>query len=144
MLKCKLPLLPATCLHAGLALSLLAISGCGAMSTSSSNRVLESMTISPATADAQTYTNGQVTFTAMGTFSKPPSPAMVPVPFVTPYSGNWMVSDANIATIDGNGVAKCVSGATGTVNVIAEVSADAADPGQTSVAVSASAQLTCP
>jgi hypothetical protein len=135
---------PANFLRAGFALSLLVISGCGAMNSSSNNRVLESMTVSPASADAQNYANGQVTFTATGTFSKPPSPAMVPVPFVAPYSGSWVVSDPNIAAIDQNGMAKCMPGATGTVTVTAQVSANSAGMGAMSVAVLAKAMLTCP
>ncbi len=57
----------ATLLLVALALQAL---GCG---SSNSNRILESMTITPANADAQNFANGQVQFTATGTFSKAPS-----------------------------------------------------------------------
>jgi hypothetical protein len=53
--------------------------GCG---TSDPNRALQSISVAPATADAQSFPNGQVQFTATGTFSRPPPPA--PVPFVAP------------------------------------------------------------
>jgi hypothetical protein len=35
---------------------------------------LQSVTLSPASANAQDFANGQVPFAATGTFSKPPSP----------------------------------------------------------------------
>jgi hypothetical protein len=116
--------------------------GCGSMN-SMSNRVLQSMVISPATADAQSSPQGQVQFSAMGTFSKAPSPA--PVPFVAPYSGSWATSDLNIATIDQTGLARCVAGAAATVTITAMASSNAGQGTQhTSTAVSGSAKLTCP
>ena len=117
--------------------------GCGTMN-SAQNRVLQSMTVSPATADAQTFPQGQVQFTATGTFSKAPSPATVPVPFASPYTGSWLSSNPNVATINQNGVAQCVAGASGTVTVKAIVSSNAAMGTQMSTGVSATSQLTCP
>jgi len=130
-----------------MALMLLAVAGCGANSNMmdqmmNSNRVLQSMTVAPATADGQNFMNGQVAFTAMGTFSKPPSPAMVN--FMAPFSGGWSVSNQNIATIDQNGMAQCVHEAVGTVMVTAQASSNAAGPGAMSTAVTATATLTCP
>ena len=117
--------------------------GCGGMG-SSPNRVLESMTLSPSSADAQTFPQNQVQFTATGIFSRPPSPATVP--FVAPYSGSWSVSDTNVATINQSGLAQCISGASGTVTVMATASSNSAtSPGTgTAVAVSGTAMLTCP
>ena len=117
--------------------------GCGSMG-SSSNRVLQSMTVSPAIADAQNFPQGQVQFSAMGTFSKAPSPALVPVPFVSPYTGSWLSANSNVATISQNGVAQCVAGASGTVTIQAVVSSNSAMGTQMSTGVSASSQLTCP
>ncbi|HEV2115858.1 MAG TPA: hypothetical protein VGR48_07525 [Terriglobales bacterium] len=115
--------------------------GCSAMN--SSNRVLQSIAVTPANADAQGSAMGQVQFTATGTFSKPPSPALVP--FVDPYSGSWMVSNTKIASISQNGMAQCVSGASGTVTVTAIASSNSAmGMGQMSTAVSGTAKLTCP
>lgn len=111
--------------------------GCGAMN---SNRVLQSMAITPSNATAQM---GQMQFTATGTFSKPPSPA--PVPFVDPYSGSWAISNLKIATISQSGLAKCISGASGTVTVTAIASSNSATGmGQMSTAVQGSTKLTCP
>lgn len=119
---------------------LLALVACGGMN--SSNRALMSMTLAPASADAQNFANGQVQFTATGVFSEPPSPATVT--FMEPFSGSWMISNSNIATIDQNGMAKCVSGASGVVTVSAIASSNSAQAPAMSTAVSASAVLTCP
>jgi len=117
--------------------------GCG---VSSSIRVLQSITVSPATADAKDFPNGQVQFTATGTFSKPPSPS--PITFADPYSGQWFVDPA-IATLveTGMGTAtfQCVAAALGTTTVRATASAGP-DQGQKamSIAVNGTATLTCP
>jgi Flp pilus assembly protein TadG len=117
--------------------------GCGSMN-SSSNRVLQSMNLSPATADAQSFPQGQVQFTPTGTFSMAPSPAAVPVPFVSPYSGSWSSSDPSIATINQSGVAQCVAGAAGTVTIQAMASSNSAMGPAMSTGVSGTAKLTCP
>ena len=131
----------ATLLLAALALQAL---GCG---SSNSNRILESMTLTPANADAQNFANGQVQFTAAGTFSKAPSPQQVT--FQPPYTGGWSLmgtNSASIATINQNGMAQCVpGGAAGTVTVQALASANAAmGTGATGVARTATTTLTCP
>jgi len=123
-----------------LAVISIATVGCSSMN-STSNRVLQSMTLTPANADAQT-TQGQVQFTAMGTFSMAPSPA--PVPFVSPFTGTWSTSDMNVATITQTGLASCVSGAAGTVTINAIASSNSGRGTQMSTAVSSSAKLTCP
>lgn len=116
--------------------------GCGAM-TSGSNRVLQSITVTPADADAQNFAMGQVQFTATGTFSKPPSPALVP--FSDPYSGSWEISNLSIATISQSGVAQCLPGKSGTVTITATASSNSATRmGQMSTAVEGTAKLTCP
>ena len=132
-----------TTLSAGL-LAVFAVMSIGCSSMNSmSNRVLQSMVISPATADAQSSPSGQVQFSAMGTFSMAPSPA--PVPFVAPYSGSWATSDLSVATIDQHGLAMCVAGASGTVTVSATASSNAGMGTQNmSTAVSGTAKLTCP
>jgi hypothetical protein len=126
-----------------LVIALLAIVGCGAMNTDmmNQNRMLMSMTVTPGTANGMNFAMGQVQFTAMGTFSKPPSPATVT--FVAPFSGGWSVSDMNIATINQNGMAQCMH--TGMVTVTAQASANSTSmPGAMSTAVTATATLTCP
>jgi hypothetical protein len=118
-----------------------ALNGCG-MNSMTPNRVLQSMTVSPAIADAARSPDGKVQFMASGTFSRPPSPDVVT--FVAPYSGSWAVSNLAVATISPSGLAQCVAGASGTVNVIAIASANSAGPGAMSIAVRGTAKLTCP
>lgn len=116
--------------------------GCGAM-YSSQSRVLQSIAVMPASADAKSSPMGQVQFTATGTFSQPPSPA--PVPFADPYSGGWTTSNPNIAKINQSGMAQCISGASGTVTVTATASSNSATGmGQMSTAVLGTARLMCP
>ena len=117
--------------------------GCGSMN-SASNRVLQSMTLNPAIADAQNFPQGQVQFTPTGTFSRAPSPAAVPVPFASPYSGSWASSDPTIATINQNGVAQCVAGASGTVTIQAMASSNSAMGPAMSTGVTGTAKLRCP
>jgi hypothetical protein len=124
----------------------LQVLGCGSGSMMNSNRVLQSMTISPAMADAQNFANGRVQFTARGVFNKPPSPQQVT--FQPPYSGGWSLI-ANgaqpVATMSATGLAQCVPGAVGTDTVVAMASANAAmGTGATGVMVQASTTLTCP
>jgi hypothetical protein len=118
--------------------------GCS-MSSSMSNRVLQSMTVSPATADAQNFANGQVQFSATGTFSKPPSPAAVP--FVAPYSGSWL-ADTSVVTLVGTSgntaTFQCVAGASGTITITAIASSNSANGPAMSTAVTGTATLTCP
>lgn len=123
---------------AALSLFVSFFAGCGSSYTS--NRVLESITVTPAKASAQGSSNGQVQFTATGTFSHPPSPAQVP--FTAPYSGGWQTSNPDIATINAAGVAQCV--ASGSVTVTAMASANKGGAGAMSVGVRGTAQLTCP
>jgi hypothetical protein len=135
----KIPAILSLCLLIAFAITTIACSSMNSMS----NRVLQSMVISPANADAQTSPQGQVQFSAMGTFSKAPSPA--PVPFVAPYSGSWATSDLDVATIDQTGLAQCVPGTAGTVTITAIASSNAGMGTQNmSTAVSGTAKLTCP
>lgn len=116
--------------------------GCGSM-YSSSNRVLQSIMITPANADAQNFTMGQVQFTATGTFSQPPSPATIP--FQPPYTGTWASSNLKIATVSQSGLAQCMAGGAGQVTISAIVSSNSATGGgQMSTAVTGKATLTCP
>ena len=118
----------------------LMFNGCG-MNSMTSGRMLFSMMVSPAMADATRSPGGKVQFKATGTFSQPPSPDVVT--FVAPYSGSWSVSNPDIATISPSGLAQCVPGASGTVDVIAVASANSAPPGAMSVGVRGMAKLTC-
>jgi len=77
-------------------------------------RSVQSITISPATADAQNYPDGEVQFKATAFYTTPPSP-------VTPISATWGACYQNAPTTDvsvsTNGIAHCASGAVGTYTV---------------------------
>jgi hypothetical protein len=119
---------------------MLILAGCG-------NSKLTSVTIAPATADAQNFPNGQVQFTAMGTFSDSSKP--VPLTTVT-----WCVGSSNglcngniasPATIDSNGLARCTGVLNGTATILAGTgnSMGMPDTGQ-KLRVFGTAKLTCP
>ena len=125
-----------------LALSAAISISCGSSNKASDFRILTGIAVTPETADAQDFPSGQVTFTANGTFSLPPSPA--PVTFTAPYAGSFTVSDGSIASIVSTGAGtvtvQCVSGATGAVSVVASAAAN----NGTKTVITASGQLTCP
>src|SRR5262252_11046555 len=56
-----------------------------------SGRVLTAINVTPTSADASQFPNGQVTFTATGQFSLPPLTG--PVTFTAPYSGQFTVAN---------------------------------------------------
>jgi hypothetical protein len=122
------------------------VMSCGTTTIPNAGRVLLSIVVTPTTADAQDFQNGQVVFTATGTFSVAPSPA--PVTFAVPYTGGFVValngSNQVIATIVANGTGtatvQCNAGMSGTV----EVGATALANNGTSTTVSGAAQITCP
>jgi len=114
--------------------------GCGA-----GNRQLETITVTPATANAQ---GRPVQFTATGHWSAAPVS-------VTPQSAAWGVCQNNapstVVTVSTNGLAQCASGAKGTYAVFATDPPIGA-PGDCNAItacgggcqVSGAAQLTCP
>jgi hypothetical protein len=82
---------------------------------SSAGHKLQSVTISPAIADAQNYPGGLVQFTATGTYTAPPSP-------VTPLAATWGACDqagngTSEISVSANGLAQCARGAAGTYTV---------------------------
>lgn len=112
-------------------LSLLVV-GCG----SGTMRSLQAISLDPAVADGQDFSNGQVPFVATGHFNRPPLTE-------TPLQVGWSVSDTNIATIGSDGVAQCVAGSIGTVTVtggIREVGIN----GRPGGGLDGTARLTCP
>ncbi len=130
--------------------TLLFVSSCG------SNRQLQSVTLSPASADAKNFPNGQVPFTATGTYSKPPSPVQLtskevlwcvggPANAANPTAGICVGNIAPFATVDQNGVAQCGPTSQGTVNILAGTASSPmmTDQGQ-QLAIFGSALLTCP
>ena len=130
----------------GLAVAASFILSCGAGSV----RQVQSITLSPATADAQDYRNGQVQFTATGHYNAAPYT-------VTPQSATWGVcyqsaptSEVSVTT---SGLAQCASGAVGTYTVWANDPAPLPSgiyncPAMTACGggctIQANAQLTCP
>ncbi|MFY9744220.1 MAG: hypothetical protein WA252_03885 [Candidatus Sulfotelmatobacter sp.] len=88
---------------------------CGSSSGGPTN--LTSISISPATANAQDYPNGQVQFTAVGYESGSSSPVSI--------SPTWSVcNEANAQSeikVNATGVAQCNAGASGTYIVNASV-----------------------
>lgn len=131
---------------AAITLAAVTLVSCG-KTDPNAGRVLLSITVTPATADAATYPNGQVMFTATGTFSVTPSPA--PIPATAPYSGEILVSNPSnpattIATVvaTGNSTATvaCQPGASGTVPIVASASSN----NGTAITITGSATLTCP
>ena len=117
--------------------TIVAAPGCG----SSPPRHLVSVSVTPAAASAHNFPNGQVQFSAVGTFDRAPSPATL-----TPAT--WMISPTpdppDAASINQDGVAQCKAGFTGTVTI----EGGGAQCGPTSTApcklIHSSAQLTCP
>jgi hypothetical protein len=134
-----------------LSLAVVAISGCG------NGRQLQSVIVSPASADAKNYAHGQVPFTATGSFSKAPSPVVLtstdvlwcvgqPGSNANPAAG---VCSGNInpgATVDQNGVAQCTPTFTGTATILSGKAAPGmGNPdGGDQLTIFGSATLTCP
>jgi len=127
-----------------LILAALANSGCG------SSRQLQSIAVSPASVDAKDYPNGQVSLTATGTYSKPPSPVPLTSKDVVWCAGETSgACYGNIAppvTVDQNGLAKCGPTFVGTATVLAgtQSSAMVNPDGGSQLKIFGSAQLTCP
>jgi hypothetical protein len=85
-----------------------------ACGNSSSQRELQTVSVSPASADAKNYPSGQVQFTATGTYNTSPIT-------VTPLEASWGVAQNNALTtgvsISSGGLAQCASGAVGTYSI---------------------------
>lgn len=118
-----------------------------------SSRTLQSVSVTPAVANAQNFPNGQVPFTATGMFSKPPSPQPL-----TSKDVAWCVgvtpgacagNIAVLATVDQNGVASCLASPPNSLPKTWVVMAGKATPsmnpdGGSQMTIYGSAQLTCP
>jgi len=112
--------------------------------------LIQSISVSPSSADAKNYPNGQVPFIATGDYKTPPLT-------VTPLLANWGTANLDGSQTTGisvaaNGVAQCAPDALGTYSVGAWVSVNPniscnligpyGDPGCNSVL--GTALLTCP
>lgn len=120
---------------------------------------LQSITVSPASADAQNYPNGEVPFVATGHYNSSPTT-------VTPLQANWgaalfqnengtMVPTNEAVSVDTNGVAQCGANASGTYSIAASVQLPYSGPAlpcpppaysneASCPSVVGTAQLTCP
>ena len=146
---CTIPALQSIAIRA-LFFLLLAILSCG------SNRQLQSVTIQPATADAKSFRNGQVQFTATGIFSGSSVPVRLTSKDVTwCYGGTTAQASspqgiceggiAQFAGVDQNGIAECSPTFQGSVYILAGTPARSANPdGATQLTVYGAEQLTCP
>lgn len=97
------------------------ILSCGANQNTANQNRLASITLTPTTADAETFPDGQVQFTATGDYVNPPK-------VVTPLSATWLTcsnvpsgqpTPTTEVSVTQTGVAQCASGATGTYMVVA-------------------------
>jgi hypothetical protein len=90
---------------------------CGASPSESATRQLQSITLSPTSADAQNYPNGQVQFTATGYYNTAPQT-------VTPLSATWGTcyqnAPTNAVSVTAGGLVQCESGAVGTYSIWAD------------------------
>src|SRR5579872_5813438 len=75
---------------------------------SSTPRQLQSITVSPAAADAQNSPGGQVQFTATGNYNT--SPQMVTSPSVT-WGTCYQNASTNAVSVTSGGLAQCAPGA---------------------------------
>lgn len=122
-----------------------------ALSCGAGQSQLQSMSLSPAVADAKDYPDGKVQFTATGYY-------ISPTHTVTPQSANWIACQGNLPTtavsVTNAGVAQCGSGASGTYSIKAwnplgpGVYSCPAQTNQTACGgacdIQGTAQLTCP
>ena len=125
---------------------LLMVVSCGGNSMMTmSARQLQSITVSPTSADAKS-SGGMVQFTATGNFNMDPMMAMTPVRWSVgnPFSAQPVPAGVSV---DMNGLAQC-SGFTGMVTIEATAPMDPNMPlskmTMTTMNVSGMAQLTCP
>lgn len=130
-----------------LALGLVAAIALSCGSSASATRQLQSITLTPPTADAQGFSQGQVQFVATGYYNTSPLT-------VTPLSAGWGTcyqgASTSAVTVTSGGLAQCASGAVGTYTVWAEDfpfsggGCGATTPCGGGCFVVGSAQLTCP
>jgi hypothetical protein len=135
---------------------LFALAGCGGSTVANSGRVMQSLMVTPSSADAQNSPGGKVQFTATATFTMPPTTVKSPQvlwsigtssAMAPPMMGMSMSAMSPSPTIDTNGVAQC-NGFTGIAAVQAAAPADPNVPisqmnGMMGTVIGM-AQLTCP
>lgn len=117
----------------------LALISCG------SSKKLQSIAITPATADAKDYPNGQVQYTAAGTYTD--GSRVKPLTVLWSPGPPWLMMPWSVQ-VNANGVASCGTSPAGTYPVWAgaptNMSTSVSSMNQTTPMVSATAQLLCP
>jgi hypothetical protein len=134
----------------------LSLAACVSLACGNSQHQIQSLTLSPSSADAQNYPNGQVPFIATGTYNTPPLT-------VAPLQANWgaeteqngfFTGSTTAVSVNSSGLAQCTVGASGTYAIGAWVLIDPharyscasmgafGQPGCNSVL--GTAQITCP
>jgi hypothetical protein len=117
---------------------------------SSSPRELQNISISPSTADAQQYPDGQVLFVVTGYFNTSP---MTVTPTTATFGACYQNTPTTDVSVSSAGVAKCGSGAAGTYliwandplpNVPGVSNCNAMSVCGGGCVLAAMAQLTCP
>lgn len=133
----------------GLALAAVSLAaGCGGtvfVASSASGRLLVLVTVTPASADPA-LSNGQVIFTASGTFNTNPT-FISPLPgviFTVDHPAFSGLPDLGRATITQDGLAQCGQAFVGTVKVFATAAADPALPVSLQNQRVGTATLICP
>ena len=139
---------------------LLGLAASIALACGGTSRKIQTVTVSPATADASNFPGGKVQFTATGSYNQSPLT-------VTPLQANWGVASEQTingveqlglvngaVTIDANGVAQCSAGTSGKFSVAAWVNLPYSGPpppcpinfyaNMSCPVVSGTATLTCP
>ena len=118
---------------------------------------LQSVSITPATADARQFANGQVPFVAKGVFDGSSTPVTLTSKDIlwcygggaggtTPVSGVCAGNIVQFATVDQNGLAQCTSSSfQGSVYILAGVATPSPNPDVgPQLKIFGSAVLTCP
>jgi hypothetical protein len=118
-----------------------------ACGSSSSSRQLQSLSINPATADAQKFPNGQVQFTAMGAFSGSSQTSAVSALWWTTQPWTYPPAPTTIS-LSSSGVAQCDPMVAGTFTIYAVAPKDPSIPPSQMTMMTpqivATAQITCP
>ena len=134
---------PATCIgYLALSAIVMATVSCGGNMSMSNQRFLQSLTVSPPTADATKSPSGQVQFTATGNFNMAPMTEAVPVQWSIGMPGSTQPAPSGVSIDPMSGMAQC-SGFIGTVTISADFTMNP-DRAGTAAQVFGSAQLTCP
>jgi len=119
--------------------------GLALISCGTSSAKLKSISITPAIADAKDFSNGQVQYTAAGTYSD--GSQVKPLMVLWSAGPPWVVTSWDVQ-VNGNGIASCGASPAGTYPIWAgaPISQSTTVPmmNQSTPMVTATAQLTCP